>query len=38
MQPGARSEVLYADMCVAGALASSVAVVPPPRLLTLEAP
>jgi hypothetical protein len=35
MQPGAGSEVLYAGMCLAGAIASPADVVPPPGLLTL---
>jgi hypothetical protein len=35
MQPGARSEVLCAAMCVADAIASPADAVPPPGLLTL---
>jgi hypothetical protein len=35
MQPGARSEVLCAGMCLAGAIASPADSVPAPGLLTL---
>jgi hypothetical protein len=38
MQKGSRSQVLCAGIVVAGATASPVDAVPPPRLLTLEAP